>query len=94
MRLTARKGDMMLTPEAQRAGRALLGWGVRELAAAAGVSWTTISQFENGRPLRDSTSAKVVAALEAEGVELVADENRTGAVLVYARRRGGGDGGN
>ena len=78
---------MMLTSEALRAARGLLGWGVRELAAEAGVAWTTISQFENGRPLRDSTAAKIVAALQAQGVELVADDERTGAVLVYARRR-------
>ena len=77
----------MLTPEAQRAGRGLLNWGVRELAAKAGVAWTTISQFENGRTLRESTAAKILAAFEAEGVELVADTERTGAVLVYARRR-------
>jgi transcriptional regulator with XRE-family HTH domain len=77
----------MLTPEAQRAARGLLSWGVRELAAAAGVAWTTVSQFENGRPMRESTASKIVAALQAEGVELVADKARTGAVLVYARRR-------
>ena len=77
----------MLTPEAQRAARALLGWGVRELAAEAGVAWTTISQFENGRPLRGATAAKIVAALTAQGIELVADDERTGALMVYARRK-------
>ena len=79
---------MTLTPEAQRAARGLLSWGVRELAAASGVAWTTVSQFENGRPMRESTAAKIVAAFEAEGVELVAEDGRTGAVLVYARRKG------
>ena len=77
----------MLTPEAQRAGRGLLNWGVRELAAKAGVAWTTVSQFENGRPLRATTAEKILAAFEAEGVELTTDADRTGAVLVYARRR-------
>lgn len=77
----------MITPEAQRAGRGLLNWGVRDLAAKAGVAWTTISQFENGRPMRDTTAAKIVAAFEAEGVELTATAERTGAVLIYARRR-------
>ena len=77
----------MLTPEAQRAARGLLGWGVRELGAAAGVAWTTVSQFENGRPLRQSTAAKIMAAFADQGVELVTDEDRTGAVLIYARRR-------
>ncbi len=77
----------MLTPEAQRAARGLLNWGVRDLAAKAGVAWTTVSQFENGRPMRETTAAKITAAFEAEGVELVADDDRTGAVLVLARRR-------
>lgn len=76
----------MLTPEAQRAARGLLNWGVRDLAAKAGVAWTTVSQFENGRPMRETTAAKITAAFEAEGVELVADDDRTGAVLVYVRR--------
>lgn len=80
----------MITAQGQRAARALLGWGVRELAAAAGVSFNTISQFENGRPLRASTAAKILAAFEAEGVELVADDDKTGALLVFARRTAGG----
>lgn len=77
----------MLTPEASRAARGLLGWGVRELAAEAGVDKATITQFENGRGLRPSTAAKIVNALEAQGIELVLDAERTGAVLVFARRR-------
>ncbi len=76
----------MLTPEASRAARGLLHWGVRELATKAGVSWTTVSQFENGRLMRDSTAAKIMAALEAAGVMLVTDEKLTGAVLIYGRR--------
>lgn len=77
----------MLTPEASRAGRALLNWSLKELAEKAGVSFTTISQFENGRPSYGSTAAKIVAAFEAHGVEVIADDDRTGAVLTYARRR-------
>lgn len=77
----------MLTPEAQRAARGLLNWGVRDLAAKAGVAWTTVSQFENGRPMRETTAAKIASAFKAEGVELVADAERTGAMLVYARRK-------
>jgi hypothetical protein len=37
--------------------------------------------------MREATASKIVAAFEAEGVELVAGDDRTGAVLVYARRR-------
>jgi len=77
----------MLTAEASRAGRALLNWSLKDLAAKAGVAFTTISQFENGRPSYGSTAAKIIAAFEAEGVELVSTEERTGAILDYARRR-------
>lgn len=76
----------MLTPEASRAARGLLNWSLKDLAEKAGIAFTTISQFENGRPSYGSTAAKILAAFEAEGVELVADAERTGAVLVYARR--------
>jgi transcriptional regulator with XRE-family HTH domain len=77
----------MLTPEASRAARGLLNWSLKDLAAKAGVAFTTISQLENGRPAYGSTAAKVVAAFEAEGVELVTADDRTGAVLVYAQRK-------
>lgn len=77
-----------MTPEACRAGRAVLKWSMRELAERAGVAWTTINRLEAGASARDATAAKIVAAFEAEGIELVADEGRTGAMLVYARRRG------
>ena len=77
----------MITPEASRAARGLLNWSLKDLAEKAGVAFTTISQFENGRPSYGSTAAKILAAFEAEGVELTADADRTGAALVYARRR-------
>ena len=74
----------MLTPEASRAARGLLNWSLKDLATQAGVAFTTISQFENGRPPYGTTAAKIAAA---HGVELVEGEDRTGAVLVYARRK-------
>ena len=61
-----------LSPAACRAGRALLDWGVRHLARAARVTPDTISQFENGRPMRRSNRAKLVAVFDAQGVELLA----------------------
>ena len=79
----------MLTPQAARAARGLLGWSLQDLAQRSCVTFETLSRFENGRPLRDSTAAKIVAAFEAEGVELISEEKRTGAVLVFARRRVG-----
>lgn len=71
----------MLTPEALRAARGLLKWGVRDVAAAAGVSWTTVSQFENGRDVRLSTLNKIVSALEAQGVEVITTDEKTGATI-------------
>lgn len=76
----------MITPEIQLAPRSLLGWKVRDLAAMAGLSSTTVSQFEKGRPLRGANATKIVEASQAHGVELIADDDRSGAVLVYARR--------
>jgi transcriptional regulator with XRE-family HTH domain len=77
----------VITKEATRAARGLLGWSLQDLAEQCGVSFETLSRFENGRPMRDSTAAKLVAAFEAHGVELVTEEDRTGAVLHYARRK-------
>jgi transcriptional regulator with XRE-family HTH domain len=80
---------MDVTPEGCRAGRAILKWSMRELAERSGVAWTTINRIEAGSAARDSTAAKIIAAFEAEGVELTGDPERTGAALVYARRRQG-----
>lgn len=79
---------MEVTPEACRAGRAILKWSMRELAERSGVAWTTVNRLEAGASARDATAAKILAAFEAEGVELTTDADRTGAMLVYARRRG------
>lgn len=77
----------MITIHASRAARGLLGWSLQDLAARTGISYESLSRFENGRPVRDSTAAKIAAAFEAEGVELISDKERTGAVLVFARRK-------
>lgn len=77
---------MEVTAEGCRAGRAILKWSMRELAERSDVAWTTINRLEAGASARDATAAKIVAAFAAEGVELTVDAERTGAVLVYARR--------
>ena len=77
---------MEVTPEGCRAGRAILKWSMRELAERSGVAWTTINRLEAGASARDATAAKIAAAFDAEGVELTADPDRTGAALIYARR--------
>lgn len=81
---------MPVTPEACRAGRALLGWSMRDLAEHAGVSLGAVNRLESGSAaVRGSTSAKIEAGFEANGVELLMADDRTGAALVYARRKGG-----
>lgn len=65
-----------LTAAACRAARALLRWGVRDLGEASGVSYASISQFENGRAMRSANRARLAAALEREGVEILPDGAR------------------
>ena len=80
---------MNVTPEACRAGRAILKWSMRELAEQSGVAWTTINRLESGVAAREATASKIVAAFQAHGVELIAEDSRTGAVVILA---GSGDG--
>lgn len=58
--------------------RAATGLGVRDLAAAAGVSPDTVARLERGEALREATVAAIRAALEAAGVEFI-PENGGGA---------------
>jgi len=57
--------------------RAALGWGVRDLAAAAKVSVDTVARFERGEALRERTVEDIRRALETAGVEFI-DENGGG----------------
>lgn len=61
--------DQRLTARQCKAGRALLGWSQRQLAAAARVHYRTILDFENGarRPIEATLSA-IRRAMEDEGV--------------------------
>jgi transcriptional regulator with XRE-family HTH domain len=52
-------------------GRAAVGYGVRELATAAGISLETVVRFEHGETLRARTIAAIRTALEAAGVEFI-----------------------
>ena len=56
-----------------RAARALLDWSQRDLARAAGVSLSTVADFENGkrRPLPESRDA-IRRAIEGAGVMFLA----------------------
>ena len=53
--------------------RAALGWGVRDLAAAAKVSPDTIARLERGETLYPRTTDAIRTALEAAGVLFIAE---------------------
>ncbi len=53
--------------------RAALKLGVRDVAKAAGVSPATVTRVEADQPANASTLAAIRAALEAAGVEFIAE---------------------
>jgi transcriptional regulator with XRE-family HTH domain len=60
-----------LSPEACRAGRALLGWSQGDLVKAAAVSPNTVAKVEAGETVRAATAAKLVAAFDTAGVMIL-----------------------
>jgi transcriptional regulator with XRE-family HTH domain len=75
-----------MKPVQCKMARAALGLGVRELAAAAGVSPDTIARLERGEVIRASTLAGVQKALEAAGIEFI-PENGSGAGVRIKKER-------
>ena len=65
---------MIFAPLQCRMARAALGWGVRELAAAAKVSTDTVARFERGDELKERTIDALQRALEAAGIEFTNDD--------------------
>jgi predicted transcriptional regulator len=80
----------MISIRQVKAARALLGWSQEDLSTKSGVSYPTVARLESsdgeigGRP---DTGAKIVTALEAAGVEFIA-ENGGGAGVRLRKRRG------
>jgi transcriptional regulator with XRE-family HTH domain len=63
----------MTTPAQVRAARALINWSQQQLAEAARVGVVTVRQFESGAAQpRNSTLEVIERALEAAGVEFIA----------------------
>ena len=62
---------MILLPVQCQMARAALGWGVRELAAAAKVSVDTVARFERGDTLKERTVEAIQHTLEASGIEFI-----------------------
>jgi transcriptional regulator with XRE-family HTH domain len=77
---------MNFFPMQCRMARAALGWGVRDLAAAAKVSIDTVVRFERGDELMNRTVEAIQRALEAEGIEFI-DENGGGAGVRVRKRQ-------
>lgn len=70
-----------LTPEANRAARAILKWSVRDVAEQAGIAFSTVHRFEQTGIATDTTKAKIVAAYAAHSVEITNGDG-TGARLL------------
>ena len=83
----------MITAGQLRASRAILGIDQRSLAEAAGLSLPTIQRMEASEGvIRGNVDSlmKLVAALEALGIDLIADnaESRSGGRGVRLKRVG------
>lgn len=60
-----------LTGPACRAARALLGWSLRDLREASGVSLGTLTAIEAGADHRASTADRIVQTFNDHGVEIL-----------------------
>src|SRR3546814_16560142 len=79
-----------LFPEQCRAARGLLNWTQEKLAVLAGVSRSTVRDFENGRhQLHRATEAVIVDTLEKAGIRLLADQREVGIKLRRCPRKMG-----
>lgn len=67
--------------------RAATGLGVRDLAKLASVSPDTIARLERGEELKPATVAAIRAALEAAGVEFIAENGGGAGVRLKVKRR-------
>jgi transcriptional regulator with XRE-family HTH domain len=66
--------------------RAAVRWGVRELAAKAGVAANTVARIENGADAKQSTMDALQCALESAGVEFT-NGDRPGVRLIGPAER-------
>ena len=84
---TGAKSD--ITPEQARAARGLLNWSRDQLSAASGVPERTTARFESGETTpRRATIAAIRQALEAAGVEFIAENGGGPGVRLVVERSG------
>lgn len=76
-----------MQPAQIRAARGLLDWSQSRLAEAAGVSLSTVKDFEAGRrqPVPNNLTA-IRAALEAAGVEFIPEDGGGAGVRMKQRQ--------
>ncbi len=72
-----RSASMLLSPEMSRAARALLRWDAEKLAAAAGLSLSTVKRFERGGIVRASSVEAMLQALQGAGLEFISAGRRS-----------------
>lgn len=77
-----------MLPIQSKMARTALGWGVRDLAAAAKVAVDTVARFERGDALRDRTVGALQDALESGGVVFIAADAAGGPGVRLARTEG------
>ncbi len=65
-----------ISPAQMRAARAMLDWSMMDLAAAAGVSVSTVKRFEGGsdQPVSGDIVALMRGAAETKGVTFLSDD--------------------
>lgn len=73
-----------LTPEANRAARAILKWSIRDLAENAGLAFSTVHLFEKNGTASEGTLSKIIAAFDAHNVEITNGDG-TGARLRFKK---------
>jgi transcriptional regulator with XRE-family HTH domain len=81
----------ILTPALCRAARGFLDWTQAELSLRAGVSRSTVRDYEGGRhEVHRATAAQLTLALENGGVNFVALEHGKIAVCSKDEQKGSG----
>lgn len=76
-----------ISPAQLRAARALVDWSREDLAAAAGATSRTIARLEGGETdPRQATTKAIRSALEAAGVEFIAENGGGPGVRLRKRR--------
>jgi predicted transcriptional regulator len=82
-------GESLITIRQVKAARALLSWSQADLANHSGVSEPTVARLESADGKlggREETAEKILAALEAAGVQFI-EENGGGPGVRLTRRQ-------